>query len=80
MKTTIAATAKPGPSPAHAPSRSGMTRSASTASRPAKRGIAASPMRVTTVVVVSGMKVISAKALRSTRPLRAAYTRWMAWG
>ena len=69
---TTAASVNSGPDSAQAPSNSGITRSASTSPRPAKRGIAASPISVTTSVVVSGMKVMIAKARRNTTPLRAA--------
>ena len=45
---------------------------ASTEERPAKRGIAASPISVTTRVVASGMNVMSAKERRRVAPSRAA--------
>ena len=80
MNTTTANIALSVPLAAHSPSSLGITVSAWISPRPPKRGIAARPISVTTSVVVNGMKVIRAKERLRVRPLRAAYTRWSAWG
>ena len=72
ISTSTAAAAASVPASDQAPSSSGITRSASTVPRSAKRGIAARPISVTTRVVVSGMKVISAIDCFRARPLFAA--------
>ena len=72
MKTTTAAIVPSVPCSAHSRSSTGITPSAAAPEARSRRGIAAIPIRVTTRVVIRGMKAIQAKDCESARPVRAA--------